>query len=86
MKQKVVMKVEMSCQKCRTKVLKIAASSVGVEEVKLEGDEKDKVVVIGENVDSIRLAKCLRKKVGHTQILTLDEVKKSDDEKKEKEK
>ncbi|KAI9080243.1 hypothetical protein K1719_037637 [Acacia pycnantha] len=37
--------------------------------VRLEGDEKEKVVVIGEGVDAVKLTNCLRKKVGQTDIL-----------------
>lgn len=32
--------------------------------VGLEGDEKDKLLVIGDGVDAVKLANCLRKKVG----------------------
>ncbi|XP_043725841.1 heavy metal-associated isoprenylated plant protein 47-like [Telopea speciosissima] len=75
MKQKIVMKVQMNCQKCRTKACEIAASSDGVEEIRIEGEEKDQVVVIGEGVDSIRMVQCLRKKVGWAYILSIGEVK-----------
>lgn len=43
--------------------------------VGLEGEEKDKLVVIGEGVDAVKLIKWLRKKVGQTNILRLTEVK-----------
>ncbi|KAI7999371.1 Disease resistance protein RGA5 [Camellia lanceoleosa] len=67
MKKKIVMKVEMRCQKCRTKALQVAAKAHGVESLELEGEEKDKVVVIGDGVDAVELAKSLRKKgrAGH---------------------
>ncbi|KAI9076094.1 hypothetical protein K1719_041955 [Acacia pycnantha] len=71
MKQKIVMKVHMSCQKCRAKALKLVASANGVNFVGLEGDEKEKVVVIGDGVDAVNLTKCLRKKVGYTAILSV---------------
>ncbi|KAI9076081.1 hypothetical protein K1719_041942 [Acacia pycnantha] len=71
MKQKIVMKVHMCCQKCRTKALKLVASANGVSFVGLEGDEREKVVVIGEGVDAVKLTNCLRKKVGHTEILSV---------------
>ncbi|KAJ4982147.1 hypothetical protein NE237_032984 [Protea cynaroides] len=74
-KIKIVMKVDMKCEKCRTKAFKIVASSCGVNEVKIEGKEKDQIVVIGEGVDPISLVMSLRKKVGRANILTLDEVK-----------
>ena len=51
--------------------------SVGVNFVGLEGEEKDKLVVIGDGVDAATLTNCLRKKVGHTEIVSLGEVKAS---------
>ncbi|GMJ00862.1 hypothetical protein like AT4G05030 [Hibiscus trionum] len=67
----------MKCQKCRTKALEVAAKQKGVNFVGLEGNEKDKVVVIGEGFefDAVKLTTNLRKKVGPTEILTLAEQK-----------
>ncbi|KAJ4837232.1 hypothetical protein Tsubulata_027961 [Turnera subulata] len=76
MKQKIVIKVSMHCDKCRTKALKIAAVSQGdhgVISVALEGDEKDKVVVIGERVDAACLTSRLKKKVNYASILSVEE-------------
>ncbi|KAK1273515.1 hypothetical protein QJS04_geneDACA007829 [Acorus gramineus] len=73
----------MCCNKCRTKALKIAAS-FGVESVALEGEDKDQLVVIGEGIDAPCLAKTLRKKIGCTEIVTIENVKPP--EKKEEEK
>ncbi|KAK0596934.1 hypothetical protein LWI29_000414 [Acer saccharum] len=75
MKQKIVMKVQMSCQKCRTESLKLVAKEDGVSFVGLEGAEKDKVVVIGEGVDAVKLATSLRNKVGHTELISVAEQK-----------
>ncbi|XP_042492137.1 disease resistance protein Pik-1-like [Macadamia integrifolia] len=75
MKQKIVVKVQMWCQDCRTKAFKIAASLEGVDEVRLEGKEKEEVVLTGEGMDPICLVKSLRKKVGHSDILSISEVK-----------
>ncbi|KAK4588710.1 hypothetical protein RGQ29_019643 [Quercus rubra] len=55
MTQKIVMKVQMSCQKCQTKALTVAAEANGVNFVGLEGAEKDKVVVIGDGVDCCKV-------------------------------
>ncbi|KAJ0082582.1 hypothetical protein Patl1_09642 [Pistacia atlantica] len=44
--QKIVMKVQMNCQKCRAQALQVAAEADGVNFLALEGAEKDKVVVI----------------------------------------
>ncbi|KAK7332479.1 hypothetical protein VNO80_29231 [Phaseolus coccineus] len=70
-----MMKVHMSCQKCRTKALKVAAAAKGVNFVGLEGESKDILVVIGESVDAVKLTNSLRKKVGQTDITSLAEVK-----------
>ncbi|XWS73680.1 hypothetical protein CRYUN_Cryun02cG0149300 [Craigia yunnanensis] len=71
MKQKMVLKVSMNCQKCRTEALKVAAKHEGVDFVGLEGEQKDKVVVIGDGIDAVKLTTNLRKKVGNTEIISL---------------
>ncbi|XP_059664792.1 heavy metal-associated isoprenylated plant protein 47-like [Cornus florida] len=75
MKQKIVMQVCMKCEKCRRKALQVAAKAEGVSFVGIEGNEKNKVVVIGEGVDPVELTKGLRKKVGHADITSVTEVK-----------
>ncbi|KAL9373275.1 hypothetical protein Peur_032895 [Populus x canadensis] len=71
-KQKIVLKVQMNCEKCRTKALKVVADADGVSFMGLEGEKKeDIVVVIGEGVDAAKLASSLRKKVGHTDIVSV---------------
>ncbi|KAJ7015405.1 heavy metal-associated isoprenylated plant protein 47 [Populus alba] len=86
MKQKIVIKVNMNCDECRTKAKKIAATACGVTSVALEA-AKDQIVVVGEEVDSVKLAKSLRKKVGHAVLMSVQEEKdKGKDEKKEDDK
>ncbi|XP_028789168.1 disease resistance protein Pik-1-like isoform X2 [Neltuma alba] len=81
MKQKIVVQVPMHCDNCRTKALKIASVVKGrVHSVALEGGDRDRVVVVGEDVDSVCLAKDLRKKFTHATIVSVEEVK---DKKKE---
>ncbi|KAI3866175.1 hypothetical protein MKX03_008779 [Papaver bracteatum] len=85
MKQKIVIEVQMHCSKCRSKALKIAAGADGIVDfVGLEGPEKDKVVVIGHNVDSAGLTSCLRKKLGHANIIKIEEVKPQEKKPEEK--
>ncbi|KAF8404067.1 hypothetical protein HHK36_008944 [Tetracentron sinense] len=81
--QKIVMKVQMNCNKSRSKALKIAAVAHGVTSVALEGDDKDMVVVIGDEVDSVCLTISLRKKVGYTRLISVEEEKKKDEKKDE---
>ncbi|CAN6559115.1 unnamed protein product [Malus baccata var. baccata] len=73
MKQKIVVKVQLNCEKCRTKALKIAAVAKGVSTVSIEV-EKEHVVVIGDGVDAVDLAKSLKKKFGFATIVSVEEV------------
>lgn len=41
----------------------------------ITGDAKDKLEVVGDGVDPVRLVSCLRRKVGPAEILQVDEVK-----------
>ncbi|KAB2616761.1 hypothetical protein D8674_023349 [Pyrus ussuriensis x Pyrus communis] len=72
MKQKIVMKVQLNSEKCRTKALKIAAKAKV---------DKGQVEVIGNGVDAVCLAKLLKNKLGFATIVVVEEVKKSADEK-----
>ncbi|XP_012442899.1 heavy metal-associated isoprenylated plant protein 47 isoform X3 [Gossypium raimondii] len=83
MKQKMVLKVQMNCEKCRTQALRIAAASQGVTSVAIQRQEKDELMVVGDGVDSVKLTRCLRKKLHYATILTIEEIK---DEKKEEKK
>ncbi|XP_062227403.1 heavy metal-associated isoprenylated plant protein 47-like [Phragmites australis] len=74
MKQKIVIKVHLRCDKCRKKALGIAASTHGVESVGIEGEEKDQLVVVGDGVDATSLTYCLRRKVGRADIVKVEPV------------
>ncbi|XP_030928830.1 heavy metal-associated isoprenylated plant protein 41-like isoform X2 [Quercus lobata] len=82
MKQKIVMKVQMNCEKGRTKAMKIAAVAEGVISVAIER-EKSLVVVIGDGVDLVSLAGSLRKKLGSATIESVQEVKAESAKKKD---
>ncbi|KAK1310452.1 hypothetical protein QJS10_CPA08g01866 [Acorus calamus] len=83
-KQKVVMKVSMNGPKSRTKALQAVVAAPGVLSAALEGDDKSKVVVIGEGIDCIALAKLLKKKLDYVEILTVSAVDEKDKEKDSK--
>ncbi|XP_040966931.1 heavy metal-associated isoprenylated plant protein 47 [Gossypium hirsutum] len=85
MQQKMVLKVQMNCEKCRTQALRIAAAAqgTGVTHMPIQGKEKDELMVTGDEVDSVKLTRCLRKKLHHATILTIEEIK---EEKKEEKK
>jgi len=55
----------------------------GVSSVALGGNDKEKLVVVGEEVDSVCLTRTLRKKFKHAMIESVEEVKDKKEEKKE---
>ncbi|KAF8407683.1 hypothetical protein HHK36_006818 [Tetracentron sinense] len=77
------MKVQIKCDKCRSKAMKIAAEAYGVSSVAIEGEDKDQVVVIGDGVDSVCLILLLRKKVGYASLISVAEVKENKEQKDE---
>ncbi|KAG8492765.1 hypothetical protein CXB51_010440 [Gossypium anomalum] len=70
-----VLKVQMNCEKCRAQALRIAADTQGVTQMAIQGQEKDELMVTGEEVDSVKLTRCLRKKLHYATILTIEEIK-----------
>lgn len=82
MTQKIVIKVDMTSDKCRSKAMALMAATVGVVSVALAGDGRDQVVVVGDGIDSVKLTSALRKKVGHAQLVQVGEAKKEEEEKK----
>ncbi|XVE50792.1 hypothetical protein DITRI_Ditri01bG0191500 [Diplodiscus trichospermus] len=75
MKQKIVIKVSMHCDKCQRKALKIAAAADGVVSVALHGPEKDKLMVAGDEIDAVCLTSCLKKRFSYASLETVEEVK-----------
>ncbi|KAF8030612.1 hypothetical protein BT93_E2907 [Corymbia citriodora subsp. variegata] len=69
---KIVMKVQMKCGKCRTKALQIASQADGAESVAFHGDCQDEVVVTGKRVDPVEIVGELRKKVGKTRLISVE--------------
>lgn len=55
----------------------------GVTSVAIEGDDNSLVVVIGDEVDSVCLTQSLRKKVGYATIVSVAQLKESDEKKDE---
>ncbi|CAB4312220.1 unnamed protein product [Prunus armeniaca] len=72
--QKIVIKVQLTSENCRTKALKIAAEAKGVSNVSIVV-EKAEVEVIGVGVDAVSLAKSLEKQLGFASIVSVGEVK-----------
>ncbi|KQJ83084.1 heavy metal-associated isoprenylated plant protein 46 [Brachypodium distachyon] len=84
MKQKMVIKVSsMSCEKSRSKAMAMAARTTGVISVEITGDGRDMLEVVGDGVDPVCLVCRLRsKKLGHAQIVKVEDVKDMPKEKK----
>ncbi|TXG67417.1 hypothetical protein EZV62_008692 [Acer yangbiense] len=87
--KKIVIKVQVRCDKCRSKTMKIVAVAEGeIFSVSWEGECKDKLVVIGDGVDAATLTTKLDKKLDYAELLLVEEVKEKKvvPEKKEPEK
>nr|XP_011462196.1 PREDICTED: uncharacterized protein LOC105350895 [Fragaria vesca subsp. vesca] len=74
MMQKILVKLHIHCDKCRTKAFKIAANTPGVNRVSIEGADRDHLEVIGNGVDSVCLTRALRKKLGFANIISVEQV------------
>lgn len=75
MKKEIIIRVQTSSEKGNCcKAIKVAAGIKGVESVTLAGEDKNLLLVIGVGVDSNRITKKLRKKVGHAEVVELRTV------------
>ncbi|KAK4279103.1 hypothetical protein QN277_016858 [Acacia crassicarpa] len=83
MTKKIIIKVEVRNEKCRTKAKKIAAESPGVDSMSMEGDERDQLVVTGDGIDSVKLVNILRKKLGCATIVSVQDVEAKEEKKEE---
>ncbi|KAI3755920.1 hypothetical protein L1987_55729 [Smallanthus sonchifolius] len=68
MKKKIVINIQTKCEKCRTGAMKAAVKTSGVNSVKLQGEDKNQMVVIGEGVDAAALTKSVRKKIKNASL------------------
>ncbi|CAL5068357.1 unnamed protein product [Urochloa decumbens] len=66
MKQKIVIKVQMSGDKSQSKAR--------VQSVAIEGTEMNNLVVVGDGLDAVSLTTYLRRKVGSAQIVQVEVV------------
>ncbi|KAF7009582.1 hypothetical protein CFC21_024098 [Triticum aestivum] len=83
MKQKIVIQLSMSCDKSRSKALTLASRAAGVTSMGITGDARDQLEVVGDGIDPVCLVSCLRKKLGHAQIIKVEEVKKPEEKEEE---
>ncbi|GMP64908.1 hypothetical protein CsSME_00025948 [Camellia sinensis var. sinensis] len=83
-KQKIVIQMQLSRDKDRSKAMQITSLTKGVSSVAIKGDGKDQAEVIGEQIDSVELTKSIRRKVSkYASVQSVEEVKPKEEEKKE---
>ncbi|CAM8995632.1 unnamed protein product [Rhodiola kirilowii] len=78
--QKIVLQLEMHSEKCRKKAMEIAAGTDGVMSISTTGAEGNRLVVVGVGIDSATLTRSLRKKVGHTNIISIKKMDEDEDD------
>ncbi|CAD6243913.1 unnamed protein product [Miscanthus lutarioriparius] len=71
MRKEIIIRIHVKSDKCQAKAMKVAAAGSGVESVTLAGGDKSLLLVIGDGVDSNKLLKKLKKKVGEAEIVEL---------------
>ncbi|XP_068644026.1 heavy metal-associated isoprenylated plant protein 46-like [Aristolochia californica] len=82
MKQKMVIRAQMTDTKERSKAMKIAVGVPGVISVGIEGKDKDQMVVIGEEVDVVGLTRLVRKKMCFAELVSVSVIEEKKEEKK----
>ncbi|PKI78820.1 heavy metal-associated isoprenylated plant protein 47-like [Punica granatum] len=72
-RQEIVIKLcPLHCDKCRAKAMQIAATANGtVISMKIQGTDRDQLVVVGEGIDSANLTQSLRKKFRYADLLSV---------------
>ncbi|KAM0002175.1 putative heavy metal-associated isoprenylated plant protein [Helianthus debilis subsp. tardiflorus] len=68
LQKKIVINIQTSCEKCRTEAMKAAVKASGVNSVEVQGEDKKRMVVIGEGVDAAALTKLVRKKIKNASL------------------
>ncbi|PAN06735.1 hypothetical protein PAHAL_1G284500 [Panicum hallii] len=71
MRKEIIIRMHAKSDKCQAKAMKVAAAVSGVESVTLAGGDKSLLLVIGTGVDSNKLVRKLKKKVGQAEIVEL---------------
>jgi hypothetical protein len=69
--KEIIIRMHVKSDKCQAKAMKVAAAVSGVESVTLAGGDKSLLLVIGTGVDSNKLVRKLKKKVGQAEIVEL---------------
>nr|BBF89377.1 hypothetical protein [Oryza barthii] len=74
--QQIVIKVAILDERNRSKAMTLVAKTGGVCSIAIVGDPRDKVLVVGDGIDPIKLTSALRKKVGHAELLQVSQANK----------
>ncbi|XP_052144631.1 uncharacterized protein LOC127763871 [Oryza glaberrima] len=74
MKKEIIIRISVKTEKCQKKAMKEAATVSGVQSVTLAGGDRNLLLVIGESVDTNKLTKKLKRKVGSGEIVELRTV------------
>ncbi|KAM3222419.1 hypothetical protein P3L10_021689 [Capsicum annuum] len=76
MTQKVIIKlfIDRNDQRSRTKAFKIAVSQPGVDSAAIKEGESYELEVVGEHIDAVILTNCLRKKLGHVELISVGPI------------
>ncbi|XP_066345659.1 heavy metal-associated isoprenylated plant protein 47-like [Miscanthus floridulus] len=74
MRKEMVIRVQTGSEKGHSKAIKVAAAISGVESVTIAGEDRNLLLVIGVGIDSDRITKKLRRKVGHAEVVELRTV------------
>ncbi|KAL6845286.1 hypothetical protein ACP4OV_024781 [Aristida adscensionis] len=80
---KIVLKVAITCKKCKTCVLSISSKIKGIKSLTYD-EEKSTLTVVGE-VDVVQVVEALRKKKHPAEVVSVVDEKKEAEEKKKKE-
>ncbi|XP_060189675.1 heavy metal-associated isoprenylated plant protein 16-like [Lycium barbarum] len=73
MKQKVVIRLSWqgNDQESRSKAVETAVSRPGVESATLQGDGRNQLEVVGEQIGAVTLTKLLREKLGQAELVSV---------------
>uniref|UniRef100_A0A0E0K1M6 HMA domain-containing protein n=1 Tax=Oryza punctata TaxID=4537 RepID=A0A0E0K1M6_ORYPU len=74
MKKEIIIRISVKSDKCQKKAMKVAATVSGVQSVTIAGGDRNLLLVIGDGVDTNKLTKKLKKKVGSGEIVELRTV------------
>ncbi|TVU15673.1 hypothetical protein EJB05_39206 [Eragrostis curvula] len=81
MRKEIIIRVKTGSEKgAHCKAIKVAAGIQGVESVTIAGEDKNLLLVIGVGVDTNKITKKLRQKVGHAEVVELRTVNAGTDE------